>query len=126
MLRRVGASVFSPRSLPKGSSLPQVVLSLSPLLQVSVCPTLMMFLMIEDGDIRSGIDVDCSGVGTGELCVLKIPLFIDLQVMTLITGRPLELCKVWEVFGRRPPLLFSAASPFSIYGHSFNYPIQCC
>ena len=120
MLRRVGASVLSPRSLPKGSSpsLPQVVLSLSPLLQVAMCPTLMMFLLIEDGGIRSGIDVDCSGVGTGELCVLKIPLFIDLQVMTLITGRPLELCKVWEVFGRRPPLLFSAASPFSWDTHS--------
>ena len=71
MLRRVGASVFSRRSLPKGSSpsLPQVVLSLSPLLQVSVCPTLEMFLMIEDGGINSGIDVDGSGLGTGELCV---------------------------------------------------------
>ena len=61
MLRRVGASVLSRRSLPKGSSLPQVVLSLSPLLQVSVCPTLVMFLMIEDGGIKSGIDVDGSG-----------------------------------------------------------------
>ena len=47
--------------------------------------------MIEDGGINSGIDVDGSGVGTGELCVLKIddlqmfPFFIDLQVMTLIS-----------------------------------------
>ena len=82
MLRRVGASVLSRRSLPKGSSpsLPQVVLSLSPLLQVAMCPTLMMSLMIEDGGIRSGIDVDCSGVGTGELCVLKID---DLQMFPL-------------------------------------------
>ena len=80
MLRRVGASVLSRRSLPKGSSLPQVVLSLSPLLRVTVCQMLVMFLMIEDGGINSGIDVDGSGLGTGELCVLKID---DLQMFPL-------------------------------------------
>ena len=73
MLRRVGASVLSPRSLPKGSSpsLPQVVLSLSPLLQVSVCPTLVMFLMIEDGDINSGIDVDAGSGGYWRIMCLE-------------------------------------------------------
>ena len=80
MLRRVGASVLSRRSLPKSSSLPQVVLSLSPLLRVTVCQMLVMFLMIEDGGINSGIDVDGSGLGTGELCVLKID---DLQMFPL-------------------------------------------